>query len=58
MQEGFPVHHCIGNHCLAVPRAVLMQRLRIEGGCYRAIHVGPGWRLLILDTTEVWQAIM
>lgn len=51
------MHHCVGNHCLSVSRSVLTQRLRIEGRCYRTICVAPGWRLIILDTTEVHQGI-
>lgn len=52
------MHHCIGNHCLAMPRSVLTQRLRIEGACYRTVLVARGWRLIILDTTEVWQGFV
>ena len=48
-----PVHHTIGNHCLSVPRDTLKSRIRIPGGNYRAVNVGPDWLLIILDTTEV-----
>ncbi|CAG9464848.1 unnamed protein product [Pedinophyceae sp. YPF-701] len=42
----------IGNHCLQVPRKEMMQRLGIEK-TYFATSLAPGWRLLVLDTTEV-----
>jgi hypothetical protein len=49
-----PVYHTVGNHCLSVPRDVLMARICISGGSYRAIDVASGWLLIILDTTEVY----
>jgi hypothetical protein len=50
--EKLPVHHVVGNHCLAVGRAALLPRLGVEGAtAYRTIPIAPGWRLIILDTT-------
>lgn len=46
------VHHVVGNHCLAVGRPALLQRLGIsEAVAYRTMPIAPGWRLIILDTT-------
>lgn len=50
--EEVPAVHVIGNHCLSVPRATLLQRLRIPG-CYYSRSLGAGWRLVVLDTTEL-----
>lgn len=47
------MHHTVGNHCLSVPRSVLMERLKMKGPSYRIINLTHGWRLIILDTTEV-----
>lgn len=48
------VQHVVGNHCLAVGRRTLLQRLRIGGSvAYRMLHIAPNWRLIILDTTEM-----
>ena len=58
MQAGsLAVHHVVGNHCLAVGRPALLRRLAIEGDvAYRAVHIAPGWRLIILDTTVTHMA--
>ena len=45
--------HVIGNHCLSVDRAVLMQRLRVPEPGYYSIPLPARWRLLVLDTTEL-----
>ena len=34
LQGELPAVHIIGNHCLSVPRAELLRRLRIPGTCY------------------------
>ena len=47
-----PVHHAIGNHCLSVKRQHLRQRLGIPESYYSVLLV-PGWRLIVLDTTEM-----
>ncbi len=44
------MHHVVGNHCLSVERAALLQRLGICAS-YRKLPIAPGWRLIILDTT-------
>jgi hypothetical protein len=47
------VHHVIGNHCLAVGRRPLLERLGIpEPGFYQT-PLARGWRLVVLDTTEL-----
>jgi len=45
--------HVIGNHCLAVPREVLLKRLGIPRCGYYRTEAAHGWRLLVLDTTEL-----
>mmetsp|Transcript_14247 Transcript_14247/g.43033 ORF Transcript_14247/g.43033 Transcript_14247/m.43033 type:complete len:217 (-) Transcript_14247:394-1044(-) len=52
MVEKLPLHHVIGNHCLSVDRATFLTRLR-QPASYHRIQVAPGWRLLLLDTTEM-----
>ena len=53
MQEpSTPVHHAIGNHCLSVDRQLLLKRLKLPGSFY-AVHLPHGWRLIVLDTTEM-----
>jgi len=47
-----PVHHAIGNHCLSVEREHLRRRLGIPGSYY-TVPLAPGWRLIVLDTTEM-----
>jgi len=56
-----PVHHILGNHCLELPRADVLGRLRFpEGGggngarsSYYSAILAPGWRLIALDTTDM-----
>ncbi len=51
---GVPVYHVVGNHCLCVPRERLVQRLSIPSpSCYYAVSLPGGWRLVVLDTTEM-----
>jgi hypothetical protein len=51
--QDVPVHHVIGNHCLAVGRQELVKRLNIPlPGYYRA-PLSHGWWLVVLDTTEM-----
>ncbi|CAD7703221.1 unnamed protein product, partial [Ostreobium quekettii] len=45
-------HHVLGNHCLAAPRDMLLQRLGMPHAYYTA-DIAPGWRLVTLDTTEM-----
>jgi len=46
-----PMHHVLGNHCLAVPRENLLPRLDVTLP-YRSFAKG-GWRFLILDSLDV-----
>lgn len=46
-----PVHHVLGNHCLAVDRATALRLLRIEPGYY-AFQTN-GWRFIVLDGMDV-----
>ena len=46
------MRHVLGNHCLDNPKPVVMERLRMPGAYYSA-PLGPGWRLVALDTTEM-----
>mmetsp|Transcript_33367 Transcript_33367/g.94533 ORF Transcript_33367/g.94533 Transcript_33367/m.94533 type:complete len:333 (+) Transcript_33367:105-1103(+) len=50
-----PVYHVLGNHCLACPREMVVARLGSlsSNGCYYSRGLGHGWRLLVLDTTEM-----
>ncbi len=45
------LHHVIGNHCLAVPRNELMQKLGLQKGYYEFTH--GNWRFIVLDTMDV-----
>jgi manganese-dependent ADP-ribose/CDP-alcohol diphosphatase len=45
--------HVLGNHCLGVPRQVLSSRLHIQPPYYYSTPIAPGWRLIVLDTTEM-----
>ena len=50
-----PVYHCLGNHDLNVPRE---DALRVLGGnpgraAYFTKKLPRGWRLIVLDTTDV-----
>ena len=49
---GVPIHHTFGNHCLSLPRAMMLRRLGMPASFYAA-DLAPGWRLLVLDTTEM-----
>ena len=51
-QGATPAYHVVGNHCLSVPRAALLSRLRLPASYYAA-PLAPGWRLIVLDTTEM-----
>lgn len=43
----------VGNHCLRVPREHLQQRLSIPHPCYYTADICQGWKLVIIDTTEM-----
>ena len=46
-------HHVIGNHCLKyAPRAELLEALGLERAYY-TVDLAPGWRLIVLDTTDL-----
>ncbi len=47
-----PAHHVLGNHCLSVPRAQLLGALQLQSSYY-AVPLAPGWRLVVLDTTDM-----
>ena len=49
---GVPVHHALGNHCLRRPRNEVQAKLGMPASYYAA-RLGPGWTLLVLDTTEL-----
>ena len=46
------MHHTLGNHCLALPRKQLLGALQMPASYYAA-PLAPGWRLLVLDTTDM-----
>lgn len=48
-----PVHHVLGNHCLAAGRQPLLRALGLGQGGYYAARLHPGWLLVVLDTTEL-----
>ncbi|KAI8465760.1 MAG: Metallo-dependent phosphatase-like protein [Monoraphidium minutum] len=51
---GPPLRHVLGNHCFGLPRAALLPRLGFpKGRGYYAAPLAAGWRLLVLDTTDV-----
>lgn len=52
---GVPLRHVFGNHCFAVPRDALLRRLGFPSGSsgYYSARLGPGWRLIALDTTDI-----
>lgn len=45
--------YVIGNHCLEVGRATLMNRLKIPEPGYFTRQLPHDWRLVVLDTTEI-----
>lgn len=47
-----PVHHVLGNHCLALPRSTLIERLKMPARYYTVL-MHPGWRLIILDSMDL-----
>ena len=48
-----PTHHVVGNNCLKqLPRDALLRTLRLSSAYYSA-PLAAGWRLLVLDTTEL-----
>jgi hypothetical protein len=52
---GVPVWAVLGNHDLAVPRPRLLAALRLPEGSrgWYSAALAPGWRLVVLDTTDV-----
>ena len=48
-----PAYHVLGNHCLSVPRQVVLRRLGIPQSCYYSVPLPHSWRLVVLDTTEM-----
>lgn len=52
---GVPARHAFGNHDLSVPRAELARALGLPEGStgYYSAPLAPGWRLVVVDTTEV-----
>lgn len=57
-EAGVPVRHCLGNHDLAVPRPRLLASLGLPplpagSSGYFSAPLAEGWRLVVLDTTEV-----
>jgi hypothetical protein len=52
---GVPLRHVFGNHCFAVPRSSLLRTMGFPRGSrgWYAAELAPGWRLLVVDTTDV-----
>uniref|UniRef100_A0A061RWB5 Manganese-dependent adp-ribose cdp-alcohol diphosphatase n=1 Tax=Tetraselmis sp. GSL018 TaxID=582737 RepID=A0A061RWB5_9CHLO len=51
-----PVYHVVGNHCLECPREDVVSRLpalRQQEHCYYSVRIVEGWRLIVLDTSEL-----
>jgi len=49
VQLEVPTHHLLGNHCLALPREILLERLCMPAPFYR-IDLYPGWALVMTCT--------
>jgi hypothetical protein len=47
-----PVYHTLGNHCFSMPRDQLLAGLKLPSSYY-SVSLGCGWRLIVLDTTEM-----
>lgn len=47
------VHHVLGNHCYRVPRDILLKKLGLESTPYYSTSLHEGWRLIVLDTTDL-----
>jgi hypothetical protein len=52
---GAPVRPALGNHDLAVPRPRLVRALGLPEGSrgWYSAPLAPGWRLVVLDTTDI-----
>ena len=50
---GVPMYHCLGNHDLNLPRAEVVSRALGCPGPYFTTPLPRGWRLVVLDTTEL-----
>jgi len=49
-----PVYHCVGNHDCNLPREEVCEFLgNPRSAAYFGVKLPRGWRLLVLDTTEV-----
>ena len=49
-----PVYHCLGNHDCNLPREEVCETLgNPKNAAYFSVKLPRGWRLLVLDTTEV-----
>lgn len=46
VQLEVPTHHLLGNHCLALSREILLERLCMPAPFYR-INLYPGWALVM-----------
>lgn len=49
VQLEVPTHHLLGNHCLALPREIMLERLCMPAPFYR-IDLYPGWALVMTYT--------
>ncbi|MEW5297083.1 MAG: hypothetical protein WDW38_005891 [Sanguina aurantia] len=47
-----PVAHIVGNHDLSIPRSTYLQLLGHQCSYYTK-PISPGWKLLVLDTTDL-----
>lgn len=52
LQAPLPVYNTLGNHDLSVPREHYVGRMKLPSNYY-AVTPAPGWRLLVLDTTDL-----
>lgn len=52
-RQGIQVCHVLGNHCFRVRRDLLLERLGLEQQPYYAMQLHEGWRLIVLDTTDL-----
>ena len=52
-RRGMQVYHVLGNHCFRVPRDHLLERLGLQEHPYYAMQLHEGWRLIVLDTTDL-----
>ena len=52
LQDPIPMHSLVGNHDLAVPRQLYLDRIHLPAS-YFSSSLAEGWRLIALDTTDL-----